>query len=49
MIGNNKIKNVRSFKYLGFTITNDEEDKFRFLHARIGAEACFDGVYYKLF
>ena len=37
MIGNNKIKNVRSFKYLGFTITNDEEDKSRFLHARIGA------------
>ena len=25
-IGNNNIKNVRSFKYLGFTITNDKED-----------------------
>ena len=37
MIANNKIKNVRSFKYLGFTITNDKENKSRFLHARIGA------------
>ena len=36
-IDNNKIKNVRTFKYLGYTITNDEEKTSRFLHARIGA------------
>ena len=36
-IGNNKIKNVRTFKYLGYTITNDEEKTSHFLHARIGA------------
>ena len=37
-IGNNKIKNVtKTFKYLGYTITNDEKKTSRFLHARIGA------------
>ena len=30
-IGNNKIKNVRTFKYLGYMITNDEEKTSRFL------------------
>ena len=36
-IGDNKIKNVRTFKYLGYTITNDEKKTSRFLYARIGA------------
>ena len=36
-IGNKKIKNVRTFKYLGYTITHDEEKTSRFMHARIGA------------
>ena len=30
-IGGNKIKNVRTFKYLGYTITNDEKKTSRFL------------------
>ena len=36
-IGDHKIKNVRTFKYLGYTITNDEKKTSRFLYARIGA------------
>ena len=36
-VGNNKIENVRTFKYLGYTITNNEEKTSCFLHARIGA------------
>ena len=36
-IGDNKIKNVRTFKYLGYTITNEEKKTSRFLYARIGA------------
>ena len=35
-IGSNHIKNVRSFKYLGYTITNTENSS-QSLHARIGA------------
>ena len=36
-IGDNEIKNVRTFKYLRYTSTNDEKKTFRFLYARIGA------------
>ena len=36
-IGDNKIKNVRTLKYLGYTITNEEKKTSRFLYARIGA------------
>ena len=35
--GNNKIKNVRTFKYLRYTIINDGEKTSCFLHARIEA------------
>ena len=34
-IGDNKIKNVLTFKYLGHTITNDEKKTSRFLYGRI--------------
>ena len=36
-IGNNKIKNVGTFKYLGYTLSNDEAKTSCVLHARIGA------------
>ena len=32
-----KIKNVRKFKYLGYTITNSDNN-MSFLHARISSE-----------
>ena len=35
-IGNNQIKNLGTFKYFGYTITNDENKTYRFLYARIG-------------
>lgn len=36
-IGDNKIKNVQTFKYLGYTFTKDEKKTSLFLYARIGA------------
>lgn len=35
--GDNEIKNVRTFKYLEYTITNDEKNTSCFLYERIGA------------
>ena len=35
--GDNEIENVRTFKYLEYTITNDEKKTSCFLYERIGA------------
>lgn len=35
--GENEIKNVQTFKYLEYTITNDEKKTSWFLYERIGA------------